>query len=90
MFDKILLCKRPSDGFNTLFESGLLAKIQPLYILSQLVGLEQNKYHYGDVREHTMEALNRSQPILENRLPALLHDDGKYYTQSQDEKRNHK
>ena len=86
--NKMLLSHTPSIAFDMLHETGLLETIQPLWIVSQLVGLSQNKFHFGDVWEHTLDVLDKSKPILENRLAALLHDIGKYYTRSVDENGN--
>jgi putative nucleotidyltransferase with HDIG domain len=87
-FYKLLLCKIPSYGFNMLLDTGLLKEIDELSILSQFQLIEQNKYHFGNLWEHTMSVLDKTKPILLNRYAALLHDIGKYYTRSVDENGN--
>jgi len=76
--NKLLLCQIPSIGFNHLLQTGLLERIIPS--LAGLKRIPQNKYHCDDVWEHTMSVLDKTKPILENRLSALLHDVGKIFT----------
>lgn len=73
--NKILLCNKPSVGIRKLYYSGLLKYVLPN--VYDMVGLEQNAYHFGDVFEHTMSVLDNTKPILTNRLSGLFHDVGK-------------
>lgn len=78
--NKILLCDKPSIGIRRLLGCGLLKLVLPN--VYEMIGVEQNKYHFGDVFEHTMCVLDSSLPILEHRLSALFHDVGKTVTKS--------
>lgn len=73
--NKILLTKKPSVGLRLLNNTGLLKHILPE--LAETVGMTQNKYHFGDVFEHTLAVVDNIEPILEYRLAALFHDIGK-------------
>lgn len=87
-FNKVLISKRCVSGMRLLMESGVMDHIIPG--LKLLVGLEQNKYHFGDVWQHTLICLQqvilKEAYNLELRLAALLHDAGKVSTETIDEK----
>lgn len=84
--NKILMTQKPSVGLIYLLESGLLSYVLPE--LSKTVGMEQNKYHFGTVWEHTLSVVDNTQLKLENRVAALFHDIGKIETMTKDEKGN--
>lgn len=76
---KMLLHDKPSAAIRMLKEYRLLKII--LGEVDRLDSVEQiNPYHYENAFEHTMRVLDYSAPMLEQRLAALLHDTGKYYT----------
>lgn len=86
---KILLCKKPSLGVERLWRCGALEIIIPdIYSLTQVYeskivtkreGLFKTKtektiYSKVTVFEHTMNVIDKVQPILSHRLAALFHD----------------
>ena len=75
--NKILLTDVPSYGIRKLYHCGLLKLVLPT--IYNLIGVEQNKYHFGDVFDHTMSTIDKTKSILVNRLAALFHDCGKPY-----------
>jgi len=80
--DKIILSKRPSKYFKLMEKIGILKIVMPE--LYGCVGVTQNtKYHKFDVFKHSLYAMDNSQPILELRLAALLHDVGKSVTRKE-------
>lgn len=84
--NKILLTKKPSLGLKILKDSNLLELVLPEVF--KLIGLKQNKFHFGDAWEHTLMVVDNSAPIIENRVAALFHDIGKIKTQTIDDKGN--
>lgn len=84
--NKILLTKKPSVGLRLLNDTGLLKHILPE--LAETVGMIQNKYHFGDVFEHTLAVIDNIEPILEYRLAALFHDIGKIKCKTTDDNGN--
>jgi putative nucleotidyltransferase with HDIG domain len=66
---------RPSEGIRILQAVDLLAAVMPG--LEEGAGVEQNSFHAHDVLEHNLAALDASNPTLEARWAALLHDIGK-------------
>ena len=70
--NKILISPRPSYGIRQLYRCGLLKKVLPE--VYKLIGCTQGKQHFGDVFEHTMATLEKTKPIIEYRMAALLHD----------------
>lgn len=86
-FCKILQSNRPSIGINLMMKFGLLEYVMPE--LSRLQYLKQpSKYHAYDVFTHSVMACdaipigaNKSKTV-QLRLAALLHDVGKFDTQS--------
>ena len=75
--NKILISDRPSYGIKKLDKCGLLKIVLPE--IYDLKGIEHSDKHFGDVFEHTMEVLDKTKPILINRLAGLFHDCGKPY-----------
>lgn len=76
---KILKSNHPADGFQLLFNSGLLEHILPK--LTQGHGMAQAKHHKYDVFKHSIESLHHcpsKDPIV--RLATLIHDIGKPVT----------
>lgn len=86
--NKILCCKNATYGIKTLMNLGAMKYIIPDLIATK--GLEQNKYHFGDVFEHTMALIDHyhnvinqfGNPDLVTLLALLLHDIGKVKTQT--------
>jgi putative nucleotidyltransferase with HDIG domain len=69
---KILLCPKPSRGFNIMRRSGLLKQVMPELLEGYL--MRQNSYHKYTVYRHIMETVDRVVPDPFLRLAALLHD----------------
>ena len=69
---KILISDRPSYGLRQMFRCGLLKLVLPE--VYNLKGCKQGYQHFGDVFEHTMATIEKTKPIVENRMAALLHD----------------
>ncbi len=72
---KMLLSEQPSEGIEIMEQTGLLSLILPE--LQACKGVEQKGFHRYDVYYHLLAACDMSEPILEIRLAALLHDIGK-------------
>ena len=73
---KILRSDYPADGFQLLFNCGLLDQIIPE--LAQCFGVAQAKHHKFDVFKHSIESLRHcpsKDPIV--RFATLIHDIGK-------------
>jgi poly(A) polymerase len=84
-FNKILLSDNATMGIRTLCDIGAMKYIIPE--IDEMIGLEQNAYHFGDVFEHTMALLDYDTKHFESeditvRLALLLHDIGKIVTKS--------
>jgi poly(A) polymerase len=80
--NKILLTRKPSTGFNLLFDTGLLALILPELAAMQGVQVVEGKAH-KDNFYHTLMVLDQLCTESENlwlRWAALLHDIGKPVT----------
>jgi tRNA nucleotidyltransferase (CCA-adding enzyme) len=71
-FMKILMTKRPSDGFRILRRSGLLIRIIPELLEGFMK--RQNIHHHYTIYRHIMESIDRVEPDPVMRLTALLHD----------------
>lgn len=91
--NKMLMCDRPIMALKLMKDIGLLKYVIPELV--ETIGLEQNKYHFGDVWKHTLKVLEivSLRPYwgassLELRMAALLHDIGKITTRSVDENGN--
>ena len=84
-FNKILLSANATMGIRTLCDIGAMKYIIPE--VDEMIGMEQNAYHFGDVFEHTMALLDydvkrfRSDDISV-KLALLLHDVGKIRTRT--------
>lgn len=84
--NKMLLSENPTQAFETLYEIGALK-----YVMAELEtihDMEQNKYHFGTVWQHTMKVLeivSSQSDSLTLRMAALLHDMGKVSTKTIDE-----
>lgn len=72
---KLLLTDKPSDGIRRMYHCGVLHKI--LHEVADLKGITQGKRYIDDAFDHTLNVLDKTQPIIENRLASLLHDIGK-------------
>ena len=84
-FNKILLSANATMGIRTLCDIGAMKYIIPE--VDEMIGMEQNAFHFGDVFEHTMALLDydvkrfRSDDISV-KLALLLHDVGKIRTRT--------
>jgi poly(A) polymerase len=77
--NKMLMSKSPSYSIRTLHNVGMLWVILPE--IAKLMNVPQDsRWHFGNVFEHTMEVLDNSSHLLEQRLAALFHDCGKAET----------
>jgi len=84
-FFKILLSKKPSRGFLLMRSLGLLKEVIPELIPA--IGFDQrNPYHDRSVFQHTLTVMDNTPPVLHVRLAALLHDIGKPYTFTLDDR----
>ena len=91
--NKMLMCGNPVRAMKLLADIKAWKYIIPE--VEYIIGLEQNKYHFGDVWSHTMQVLDLvarrpywGMSTLEVRMAALLHDIGKFTTRSVDENGN--
>ncbi len=84
--NKIILTYRPSDGFRTLFDTGLLALILPE--LHAMQGVEEvNGRAHKDNFYHTIQVLDNVAEVSSDlwlRWVAILHDIGKPLTKRYD------
>ena len=82
--NKILLSGNAVMGIDYLHKLGAMEYVIPEF--EQCYGLEQNKYHFGDVAAHTLAVLGHHcevfEPNLVERLACLLHDIGKIITKT--------
>ena len=82
--NKILTCNNAVMGINYLHDVGAMRYVIPEF--EECYGLTQNKYHFGDVAEHTLAVLDyhckHYEPDVIERLACLLHDIGKPTTRS--------
>lgn len=82
--DKILMCDNAVMGINYLHQIGAMEYVIPEF--EKCYGLEQNKYHFGDVAAHTLAVLDHHcklfEPNLVERLACFLHDIGKVATRT--------
>jgi len=69
---KILLCKRPSVGFNLMLRAGLLRQFLPELLEGNRK--KQNSLHKYTIYKHIMETIDNIEPDPVLRLTALLHD----------------
>ena len=84
-FNKILLSDNVVMGIRTLCDIGAMKYIIPE--VDEMIGMEQNAFHFGDVFEHTMALLDYDTKHFKDediavRLALLLHDIGKIKTRS--------
>ena len=84
-FNKILLSDNATMGIRTLCDIGAMKYIIPE--VDEMIGMEQNAFHFGDVFEHTMALLDYDTKHFKDgdvavRLALLLHDIGKIRTRS--------
>lgn len=84
-FNKILLSDNATMGIRTLCDIGAMKYIIPE--VNEMIGMEQNTFHFGDVFEHTMALLDYDTKHFKDgdvavRLALLLHDIGKIRTRS--------
>ena len=84
-FNKILLSDNAVMGIRTLCDIGAMKYIIPE--VDEMIGMDQNAFHFGDVFEHTMALLDYDTKHFNDediavRLALLLHDIGKIKTRS--------
>ena len=83
-FNKILMSENAVMGINMLHDIGAMPFIVPEF--EKCYGLTQNRYHFGDVAEHTLAVLDyhckHFDADLTERLACFLHDIGKIMTRS--------
>lgn len=85
--NKMIVKPGAEIGFRDLLEFGLLPFIAPE--LEQMVGVEQGKYHFLDVWEHSLLVLKNAAPCdVTLGWAALLHDVGKPETRTIDDQGN--
>jgi poly(A) polymerase len=78
--DKLLLGGRPSVGLELIVETGLAEEFLPEL---PALRLEQDPVHkHKDVLRHTYAVIENTEPDVELRLAALMHDFGKPKTRS--------
>ncbi len=70
--NKLMLSRRPSDGFVFMHETGLLREVLPE--LEDAWGVEQNEFHPDDVFFHSVKSCDAAPKDLAVRWAALLHD----------------
>lgn len=73
---KTLMSPFPGKGIKSFSTLHLLDVISP-YFYEMFQCEQNNRYHYLNVGDHTCETINNTQPILELRFAAMLHDIGK-------------
>jgi tRNA nucleotidyltransferase (CCA-adding enzyme) len=69
---KILVSRKPSQGFKILRNSGLLIHFLPELLEGFMK--RQNSHHRYTIYRHIMETIDKSPPDIVIRLTALLHD----------------
>ena len=83
-FNKILMSENAVMGINMLHDIGAMAFIVPEF--EKCYGLTQNRFHFGDVAEHTLAVLDyhckHFDADLTERLACFLHDIGKIMTRT--------
>lgn len=83
-FLKICVSSRP-EYINELYHLELLPYIIPEFIPAYKVP-QNNPHHIYNVAEHTVQSMKNIKPEAYLRLTMLLHDIGKAYTRTTDEK----
>ena len=82
--NKILTCQNGAMGIDMMHSIGAMKYVIPEF--DECYGMKQNKYHFGDVAEHTLAVLDyhckHYEPTVVERLACLLHDIGKPATKS--------
>ena len=83
-FNKILMSENAVMGINILHDIGAMTFIIPEF--EKCYGLTQNRFHFGDVAEHTLAVLDyhckHFDADLTERLACFLHDIGKIMTRT--------
>ena len=83
-FNKILMSENAVMGINMLHDIGAMTFIVPEF--EKCYGLTQNRFHFGDVAEHTLAVLDyhckHFDADLTERLACFLHDIGKTATRT--------
>ena len=78
--DKMLMTGSPQKAIKLLKITGVLEYVIPEFKASYK--MTQNVHHKHDVFSHSLDVLSKTQPVLLQRLIALLHDIGKTVTRS--------
>lgn len=83
-FNKILMSENAVMGINMLHDIGAMTFIVPEF--EKCYSLTQNRFHFGDVAEHTLAVLDyhckHFDADLTERLACFLHDIGKTATRT--------
>lgn len=83
-FNKILMSENAVMGINMLHDIGAMTFIVPEF--EKCYGLTQNRFHFGDVAEHTLAVLDyhckHFDADLTERLACFFHDIGKTATRT--------
>ncbi len=83
-FNKILMSENAVMGINILHDIGAMTFIVPEF--EKCYGLTQNRFHFGDVAEHTLAVLDyhckHFDADLTERIACFLHDIGKTTTRT--------
>lgn len=83
-FNKILMSENAVMGINMLHDIGAMTFIVPEF--EKCYGLTQNRFHFGDVAEHTLAVFDyhckHFDADLTERLACFLHDIGKTATRT--------
>lgn len=79
-FNKMLACNNPVMALRMIKVIGAMKYIIPE--LEETYDMEQNKYHFGTVWEHTLCTVDNVENDLVLRMSALLHDIGKINTRT--------
>ena len=95
-FSKMMVSPDPARALDLMRYYGVMKYVVPE--VEKMVGLEQNKYHFGDAWSHTSKVVNNlawNSPIkvseewlLPVRIAGLLHDVGKIETKTIDDNGN--
>jgi len=86
-FERLLVNLYPDMGLDFLEKAGVLKFILPE--VQSMVGFDDSCHvHHKDIWDHTKKVVARSKSLLAIRWAALLHDIGKVWTRSVDERNN--
>jgi tRNA nucleotidyltransferase (CCA-adding enzyme) len=75
-FDRLLLADDPATAVRAALDDGSLDALVP-EIRAEMDVPQRTRYHRMSVLDHSLDAMSRMPPVLEERLAALFHDIGK-------------